>query len=381
MSDNENGNEELYFHEDPPVKKGRGKRKATATEEESVASPVISRPKVARKRLEGQNRVIKKIAKANQLDEELNKDINPFQSPSSERPSQVQKLPKIHRKTATKKGADKIAVLRANSPKLKRSRIQLEEEQDDLSENGEDSEDGEVDENSKEFVQDLANRLVGDEDISQFTDKQRHTEVTDQFSGVLMSLERILIVRKKLFDWRQDGLAKAALAQQQVNQVVKKLEQEFQIANASAPVNMEQAKLINSDLHDSLQILFFAEVEPNGDHWLEDYDDQSWKNWKPELFFERVFRIFPPHSASREGTLQHKLSKLVYRFDSSENFKSLNDFFAQVNAICKTFGNSYDDMGTIVRTVLDKIKASGEVGKTISENLKEGGQITSIMDM
>ena len=111
MSDNENGNEELYFHEDPPLKKGRGKRKATATEEESVASPVVSRPKVARKRLEGQNRVIKKNAKAIQLDEELNKDINPFQSPSSERPSQVQKLPKIHRKTATKKGADKIAVL------------------------------------------------------------------------------------------------------------------------------------------------------------------------------------------------------------------------------------------------------------------------------
>ena len=77
MSDNENGNEELYFHEDPPLKKGRGKRKAAATEEESVAPPV-SRPKVARKRLEGQNRVINKNAKAKQLDEELNKDINPF---------------------------------------------------------------------------------------------------------------------------------------------------------------------------------------------------------------------------------------------------------------------------------------------------------------
>ena len=92
-----------------------------------------------------------------------------------------------------------------------------------------------------------------------------------------MALERILIVRKKLFDWRQEGLARAAAhSQQQVNQVVisnpvqmkpvhslnyeslKKLEQEFHIANASAPVNMEQAKLINSDLYDSLQILFFA---------------------------------------------------------------------------------------------------------------------------
>ena len=135
-----------------------------------------------------------------------------------------------------------------------------------------------------------------------------------------MALERILVVRKKLFDWRQDGLAKAAQLQQQVNQVVisnpvqmkpvhslnyeslKKLEQEFQIANASAPVNMEQAKLINSDLHDSLQILFFAdEVEPNGDHWLEDYEDQSRNSWKPEVFFERVLRLFPPHSSSREG--------------------------------------------------------------------------------
>ena len=84
MNNNENRNEELYFHEDPPLKKGRGKRKAAT--EGSVAPPV-SRPKVARKRLEGQNRVIKKNAKANQLDEELDKDINPFQSPRSERPS------------------------------------------------------------------------------------------------------------------------------------------------------------------------------------------------------------------------------------------------------------------------------------------------------
>ena len=52
--------------------------------------------------------MIKKNAKAIQLDEDLDKDINPFQSPRSERPSLVQKLPKISRKTAAKKGADKI---------------------------------------------------------------------------------------------------------------------------------------------------------------------------------------------------------------------------------------------------------------------------------
>ena len=38
-------------------------------------------------------------------------------------------------------------------------------------------------------------------------------------------------------------------------------------------------------------------------------------------------------------------------------------------------------MSTIVRLVLDKIKASGEVGKLISENLKSGGPIVNIMDL
>ena len=37
-------------------------------------------------------------------------------------------------------------------------------------ENGEDTEDGQVDENSVEFVQDLANKLVGNESRNQFTD-------------------------------------------------------------------------------------------------------------------------------------------------------------------------------------------------------------------
>ena len=138
MSDNENGNEELYFHVDPPLRSGRGKRKAAT--EESVAPPV-SRPKVSKKRLEGQNRVINKTAKAKQLDEELEKDINLFQSPRSERPSKVQKLLQIYRKAATKKGADKIAALRATSPKLKRTRIELEEENDRCEDEG-GSEDG-----------------------------------------------------------------------------------------------------------------------------------------------------------------------------------------------------------------------------------------------
>ena len=71
----------------------------------------------------------------------------------------------------------------------------------------------------------------------------------------------------------------------------------------------------------------------------------------------------------------------MYRFDSTDNFKTLTDYFTQVNAICRTFGTATDDMNTIVRLVLDKIKASGEVGKLISENLKAGGPIVNIMDL
>ena len=110
-------------------------------------------------------------------------------------------------------------------------------------------------------MQKLADQLVGDEDRKQFIEKQLQTEVLEQFSGIPMALERILVVRRKLFEWHQQGLAKVA-ASLHVNQVVisnpvhmkpvhalnceslKKLEQEFHIANASAPVNnnMEQAK-------------------------------------------------------------------------------------------------------------------------------------------
>ena len=88
------GNEELYFSqdpEDPPVIKGRSKRKLTP---EATGEPGIKKVKVARKRLEGQARVEKKIAKNADLDKELNKRINPFQSPKVDRPSMVQKLPK-----------------------------------------------------------------------------------------------------------------------------------------------------------------------------------------------------------------------------------------------------------------------------------------------
>ena len=93
-NDNENGNEELYFPqdpEDPPVKKGRSKRKLTR---EATGEPGIKKVKVARNRLEGQARVEKKIAKNADLDKELNKKINPFQNPKVDRPISVQKLPK-----------------------------------------------------------------------------------------------------------------------------------------------------------------------------------------------------------------------------------------------------------------------------------------------
>ena len=66
-----------------------------------------------------------------------------------------------------------------------------------------------------EFVQSIADNLIGDEDVRKFSKKQLRTEEFENFSGSMMALERILIVRKKLFDWRQEGLAKLAAAANQ----------------------------------------------------------------------------------------------------------------------------------------------------------------------
>ena len=105
------------------MRKGRSKRQLTP---EADGEPGIKKAKVTRMRLEGQARVEKKIAKNADLDKELNKKINPFQNPKVDRPISVQKLPKGTR-AAGKKGADKIAILRATPP---RTGIQLVEEVD-----------------------------------------------------------------------------------------------------------------------------------------------------------------------------------------------------------------------------------------------------------
>ena len=109
--------------------------------------------------------------------------------------------------------------MRATPP---RTRIQLVEELEDPSENEEESENEEIDENSIDFIQDLADNTVGDEDESKFSTRQKQTQVFDNFSGTTMPLHNVLFIRKKLFDWRQEGLAKAAAAQaaNPINQLV-----------------------------------------------------------------------------------------------------------------------------------------------------------------
>ena len=168
----------------------------------------------------------------------------------------MQKLPKTTRQPISKKGPDKVAALRTKiSPKRT---IQLDQELDGSSSDDEEkSEDGEVDEHSMDFVQNLADQMHGTESDKDYTNDQLKMVVFDSFSRTSMPLHNILFIQRKLFEWRQDGLAKAAASQQQISQVVisnpvqmqpvhvlayeplKKLEQEFLIANAAAPVHME----------------------------------------------------------------------------------------------------------------------------------------------
>ena len=199
-----------------------------------------------------------------------------------------------------------------------------------------------IEENSLEFVQDLADGLKGDEDPSQFTEDQMDVVVTDEFSGYLMPFRDVLASRQKIFKLFQEK----ALVLPPVNQVVisnavqmkpmrdlghdqfKRLEQEFELANASAPVDMDQSRLINSDLHDQLQIKFAAECDVDGEQWLTDENDDSWKDWAPDLFFERVFKIYPSAQAGSDGTLQHKLQKLTFVLTETDDFKSINEFLS-----------------------------------------------------
>ena len=56
-----------------------------------------------------------------------------------------------------------------------------------------------MEENSVEFVQELADGLKGDEDPSQFSAEQLDVVVMDEFSGYLMTFRDVLASRQKIF--------------------------------------------------------------------------------------------------------------------------------------------------------------------------------------
>ena len=200
------------------------------------------------------------------------------------------------------------------------------------------------DQNSLEFVQKLANELKGNEKESSFTEDQLNIQVVENFSGCSMTLRQVLGLRARLFQMYMSNQIPAG-ASNQINQVVvsdavqmrpvkelsydslKRLQQEYELANAHAPVKMDQFRLIPSDLHDQLQVRFAIEAEPNGDQWLEDCDS-SWKKWSADVFFERIYKIYPSAEAGTEGTLQHKLQNLTFVLFEEKSFKSVDDLFA-----------------------------------------------------
>ena len=137
----------------------------------------------------------------------------------------------------------------------------------------------------------MADGLKGDEDPDQFTEEQKDVIVTDEFSGYLMPFRAVLASRQKIFQLFQEKKLLPAVNQVVISNAVqmrplrdlshgqfKKIQQEFELANASAPVDMDQSRLINSDLHDQLQVKFAAESELDGELWLVDENDDSWKD-------------------------------------------------------------------------------------------------------
>ena len=140
------------------------------------------------------------------------------------------------------------------SPKRSRRRLAAELVEPEPSEDGED--DGNhlendisfMEENSVEFVQELADGLKGDEDPEQFTEEQKDVIVTDEFSGYLMPFRAVLASRQKIFSLFKEQKLLPAVNQVVISNAVqmrplrdlshenfKKLQQEFELANASAP--------------------------------------------------------------------------------------------------------------------------------------------------
>ena len=385
MSDDEN-----YFHAEPEVQPaGKRKRKAAGVQQE------MPPPRLSRKTKQGQDRVLRKNAKK-QAEEETKK--NPFQSPNkAKRAPKVMKNVKKARIPRKAVSAPENETENLISPKRSRRQLAAELAEPDQSDEGQDGSEEDIpfeEEDTLEFMQELADDLVGDEDENQFSQRQMESIVTDEFTGFLMPFKSVLASRRKI-----NQLFKEKSLFPPVNQVVisnavqmkpmrdlthdsfKRLEQEYELANASAPVDMDQSRLINSDLHDQLQVKFAAETDLDGTPWLEHEDDDSWKDWKPDLFFERIFRIYPSAQAGSDGTLQHKLQKLTFVLSEAEDFKSVNEFLSTCNNIAKQHGSPDDDMDVILRIILEKIKAGGDLGPTVANDLRTGPKLTSIRQL
>ena len=167
-------------------------------------------PRLSRKTKQGQDRVLKRTAKK-QAEEEAKK--NPFQSPNqANRPSKAikgAKRPRITRKAVN--GPENDTEVQ-NSPKRNRRQLAADlVEPDQLDEEVEDPDQLEdeiefIEENSLEFVQDLADGLKGDEDPSQYTEDQLDVVVTDEFSGYLMPFRDVLASRKRFSSFSKRNL-------------------------------------------------------------------------------------------------------------------------------------------------------------------------------
>jgi len=64
-----------------------------------------------------------------------------------------------------------------------------------------------------------------------------------------------------------------------------------------------------------------------------------------------------------------------------DDFKSVNDFLSTCNEIAKQHGSPEDDINVILKIILDKIKAGGELGPTVANDLRTGSKLTSIRQL
>ena len=195
MSDNDE-----YFHEDPEEEldkpnKAQGKSKKATKVVKSVANKTVT------KKVLGDGLGAKKT-RSRQTKTDVQK--NPFASPKHLRSLKVLKQPRqsrVTREPAKEKGLENFE----DSPRkrVRRQIVQeLEESDEESSSSSESSGEEEQiveDQNSLEFVQNLANGLKGNEKESSFTEDQLDMQVVEKFSGCSMTLRQVLGLRAKLF--------------------------------------------------------------------------------------------------------------------------------------------------------------------------------------